>query len=140
MKKNKLLVVVCGVMIMFTLNSILPFITAEANNHGDTQFLHYYNGDGGDRYTVPRSKTDYTSSYSFNNKSTYGYSTNVYGNFGGSNIGAYCTATPQHVSVGQAKYLPNYVKERGYSHARIGMMSDSHARSTINMLWSPDSI
>lgn len=112
-----------------------------AGNYKDTRFYHYYNGDGSDVFTPLRAKLDYTSAYSKNDYSTYGYTTNVYGSNGGSGIGTYCTyGTPRHISVGQAKYLPNLVKERGFNNARLGMMSDSHNPSIINMLWSPDSI
>jgi hypothetical protein len=114
-----------------------------AGNYKDERFYQYYNGDGSDVFTPFRAKLDYTSSYSYNNRSTYGYTANVYGDYTkyGSGIGTYCTyGTPRHLSVGQAKYLPNLVKERGYNYAQIGMMSDSHNPSIFDMLWSPDSI
>lgn len=113
-----------------------------AGNYRDRRFYEYYNGDGSDVFTEYRAKMDYTSSYSNNNRSTYGYTANVYGSFVDDNsIGAYCTyGTPRHLSVGQAKYLPNLVKERYYNYAQIGMKSDSHNPSIFDMLWSPDSI
>lgn len=112
-----------------------------AGNYHDTRFYQYYNGDGSDVFTPFRGKWDYTSSYSKNDKSTFGYTANVYGSNVTSGIGTYCTyGRSQHISVGQYKYLPNLVKERGYNYAQLGMMSDSHNPSIFNMLWSPDSI
>lgn len=113
-----------------------------AGNYHDTKFQFQYNGDGSDVFTSKRTKLDYTSSYVKNRYSKYGFTTNVYGSNDYSNyIGTYCTyGPPVHVSVGQAKYLPNLVKERGYDNAQIGITSDSHSPSFIEGLWSPDSI
>lgn len=113
-----------------------------AGNYKDTLFSFNYNGDGSDVFTGMRSKLDYTSSYVYNQYSTYGFSATVYGaKSSTTSIGTFCTAGPvPHVNVGQAKYLPNYVKERGYSYAQIGFTSDSHGASYIGGWWSPDSI
>ncbi len=144
MKTKKALVskLFCVGMALTFIMSIGMFSASAAGNYTDTAFTQNYNGDGSDVFTPKRAKLDYTSSYVYNKNSTYGFSTNVYGSNDTSNIiGAYATYGPSvHVSKGQAKYLPNLVKERGYKYAQIGMMSDSHSPSYISILWSPDSI
>lgn len=114
-----------------------------ASNYTDTIFEFHYNGDGGDRTTDKREKRDYSSSYVYNKWSTYGFAAKVLGSkyYSSNGVGSYCVAGPiPHVGVGEAKYLPNYVKERGYNYAQIQMMSDSHSSSYMGGLWSPDSI
>jgi hypothetical protein len=134
-------VVSTGLAFMF-ISSFGLFSASAAGNYHDTVFQFNYNGDGSDVFTEKRVKLDSTSAYVKNRYSTYGFTTNVYGSNDYTNkIGAYCTyGAPVHVSVGQAKYLPNLVWERKYLNAQIGIMSDSHSASKIEGLWSPDSI
>ncbi|WP_071396583.1 DUF2712 domain-containing protein [Bacillus tuaregi] len=141
-KSLKMKLAVAGLTCLMA-SSIGMSSASAAGNYKDTPFKFYYNGDGSDRFTDMREKRDYTSSYVHNYGSNYGYSVIVYGskNYSSSGIGTYATAGPiPHVGVGEAKYLPNYVKERGYNYAQLGLMSDSHSASVMAGEWSPDSI
>lgn len=46
----------------------------------------------------------------------------------------------QRCDIGVAKYLPNLVKERGYSYARLQFDPGDGHHGYIGILWSPDSI
>ncbi len=113
-----------------------------AGNYQDTLIKFEYDGSGSDVGTPARQKLDYTSSYIYNKASDYKFSrVLVHGCFGTSGSSYDCTyGVPKEVKVGEAKYLPNMVKEWGYTYARLVIMPGSHAKHHIYALWSPDSV
>jgi hypothetical protein len=140
-KISKIFCVILMVMFVVSCGTVAKAASENAetlkNNHGDTWFTWYYNGDGGDNFTDPRTKEDATSAYAKNS---------------GSQVGIRCrvlTIDCQDMSagdcgrilpVGRAMYLPNYIYENGYRNARIRVSPDAHSPCYIEMLWSPDSV
>ncbi len=120
-----------------------------AGNYTDKLETVRYNNDGCSRGTSSREKRDYTSSYmKVRSDSDIGvYEVDVIGTTTNSPIIYFipdanlCTAgTAKTINVGEAKYLPNYVKERGYSYCNLNFEIPYYGSCTIYALWSPDSI
>ncbi len=151
MKKNNPLVlkVFLGFAIMIGLG-ITSTNYASANNHTDTRFARYSTGDGGDSVTSPRSKTDLTSMYAYNDQSTLYVYLRPVGSYGGSTFYTNQVASGYtYLGVGSAKYISNYVRETvdangkskpSYSHAAFLISPGSHSKTWISFLWSPDSV
>lgn len=111
-----------------------------AGNYHDTVFEYEIDTDEceiTDVSTPLREKWDYTSSYVHNNRSWTEISyIRVY-----SEDGTNCTyGESERCAVGVAKYLPNLIKERGYSYARLEFDPHDGHHNFIHILWSPDSI
>lgn len=120
-----------------------------AGNYTDRHERIYYNNDGCSRGTTSRGKWDYTSSYmKVTTNSDIGvYAVDVIGTATNSPITYFipdanlCTAgTAKTINIGEAKYLPNYVKERGYSYCNLNFEIPYYGSCYIDLLWSPDSI
>ena len=123
-----------------------PMATMAKGNVKDKYFYVAYNGDGGDAYfNNSRAKWDYTSCYVYNT-SGIGILTNVMATDRdcegyGYNVLADCSAKAYFgVAPGEAKFVDNYVKERGYGYCTIKFAPLSHDRATYTGWWSPDSI
>jgi hypothetical protein len=139
--KNKISKIIATAMVCLSVTSF-GMITAEAGNYKDTWYKFEYNGDGGDRFTPNRPKWDDTSSYIYNCNSNTGLKVTVYGNsVDNGSIGAMCSITPfQQVNIGQELFLDNWVKERKYTYARLGLSPNTHSSCHLEGKWSPDSI
>lgn len=120
-----------------------------AGNYKDSHERVYYDNDGCSRGSTSRSKLDYTSAYmKITTSSDIGvYYVDVVGTTTKSPITYFipdanlCTAgTAKTINIGEAKYLPNYVKERGYSYCNLNYEIPYYGTCYIDFLWSPDSI
>ena len=112
-----------------------------AGNYSDTWFEFYTDNSGGDYLTPIRGKWDYTSSYVYNNNSDCGIRVNVMGCSANGRTMDYCSVNGlEQVELGQWKYLPNWVKERGYNYCRLMVTAAYHYPVHLQCLWSPDSI
>ncbi|MSR94690.1 hypothetical protein FYJ34_10595 [Clostridiaceae bacterium 68-1-5] len=129
---KKVAAVFMGVLMMTCLGGTL---VSWANNHGDTYYSLYYNGDGGDVQTPIRAKTDASSAYIYHQGNVSAY-VQVKSNGINPTDGAY----HYHVNVGQARYLYNLVYERGYRNCYLQLTPTIHSSILLHGLWSPDSI
>ncbi len=119
-----------------------------AGNYHDSHELIPYSGDGCDISTTSRGKWDYTSSYiKVLPTSQCGVLVDVMGNNVQYPLANFysvlnrCTYGPSKlVGPGQYAYLPNLVKERGFSYCNLAMMTTTHNACLVDILWSPDSI
>jgi hypothetical protein len=134
----------------FAVTSVLamnPF-SASAGNYQDTRYATRYDGDGCSLGTYSRPKDDYTSSYINDDHSDdYPLHIDVVGTYDANPISYVipdwnrCTyGDRQTVSLGESSYLPNLVKERGFSYANLNVEVDSYDPCWVSFLWSPDSI
>ncbi|CAB1245551.1 conserved exported protein of unknown function [Ruminococcaceae bacterium BL-4] len=135
----------------FAVTSVLamnPFSASAAGNYEDSRRALRYNGDGCSIDTPSRPKLDYTSSYINDDASDdYPLSVDVVGTYDANPI---CYIIPdwnrctygdrQTVSLGESSYLPNLVKERGFSYANFSIDVQSYDPCWVSFLWSPDSI
>lgn len=148
MKKKMLKRVLVSAFAVITAVSTGSTIASAAGNYQDRYETIYYQGDGGDVITTSREKWDYTSAYCKNLSDS------------GCNLqGVDVVATPSYdpmfywnpkayratigdirIPRGVAKYIPNYVKEKGYYYCNLQMMPSVHTKTTIKIAWSPDSI
>lgn len=138
--------------VLFALTIVATIGTSSAvaaGNYTDTHESIPYNNDGCSRGTLSRPKWDYTSSYmKVTTSSDVGvYEVDVMGNTVQVPITYWlpeanlCTAgAAKTINRGEAKYLPNYVKERGFSYCNLNFEIPYYGNCTIDVLWSPDSI
>lgn len=138
MKKEKVFMIILSILGISTIILNSPIPTVFANNHTDTRFDRYYNGDGSDLPTPIRSKTDASSMYSYNDQSNGSYTVTAYAaTASGTMYGSKGWGGAYTLAKGQAKYISNYVYENGY---RYGGLFVGPNCSHVKMLWSPDSI
>lgn len=138
--------------VLFALTIIATIGTSSAvaaGNYTDKHESIYYDNDGCSRGTTSRAKLDYTSAYmKVTTSSDIGvYEVDVMGNtvrdpiiyfLPAANL---CTAgAAKTINIGEAKYLPNYVKERGFSYCNLNFEIPYYGNCTVDVLWSPDSI
>ena len=130
-------------MAMVSIMVIGCFSSTYAGNYHDTDYFIITRADGSDSI-IPyvREKQDYTSSYIYNNKSECGVRVCVLGlNSASLNYWTDCSVKSYDpVALGQWKYLPNWVKERGYKYCTLKLTADYHRSLRLEGLWSPDSI
>lgn len=140
--KNKNLVrrlSVCAATCMILVGGVVPSF---ANNYTDTVFQFDFGLANGIRYTDGRAKTDKSKSYMKCNTITsgYSYSADVYASLSGGDS-VYCgtgTSYTFNASTG-GKYLTNYVRENGYTAAKIGAKAGFNIKNvTATGVWSPD--
>ncbi len=120
-----------------------------AGNHTDTRERIYYNNDGCSRGTASRPKWDYTSSYlKITTDSNCGvFDVDVIGTKTRSPLTYFipkanlCTwGTAKSLNIGEAKYLPNSVKEKGFGYCNLNFEIPYYGSCYIDLLWSPDSV
>lgn len=144
--KNK---VTAGFLIVF-MGVIIANVSVQcveaAGNYTDTKYLIDYAGDGCDVMSPVRLKQDATSSYAKNQSThcahritvagTHDYKNNTPLSYNNCNYydGGYM------VPIGESRYLPNLVYERGYEYAFLVIMPSLHEPCIVEGLWSPDSI
>jgi len=125
----------CGALI-----SLTKVTTASANNFKDTIF--HFNFSNRMEYTVPREKADNSKLYmKCNNMSVDGatYTAHVIGTNNPSAMGADCSRGYTYkLAKGSTYYLTNWVKENGYTFARIGASPNYSYNITASGIWSPD--
>lgn len=145
MKKLNKVIAVC--FILMTVISASSAIASAAGNYTDTYVTTKYDGSGDHIYTPSREKQDYTSAYCKNLATSETDLAHVWviqsktkqtqiGNSG--NIAT--VGTPPKIVIGQAKYLPNYVKENSCNYCNLQIEPRSHNKVWIRIAWSPDSI
>jgi len=144
--KNK---VTTGFLVLFAAviiaNIGVQYVEA-AGNYTDTKYLIEYAGDGCDLATVTRLKMDATSSYAKNQSThcthriwvagTHSHTNNTPLSFNDCS----CDSGGYMVPIGESRYLPNWVYERGYEYAFLVIRPESHQPCIVEGLWSPDSI
>lgn len=138
---TKGIIITGGLLILFSTLKVGQAMRCQAaGNYHDSVFEYEIDTDIceiTDIQTPLRGKWDYTSSYVYNNRSTeeISYIRIV------SEDGTNCTyGQSQRCAVGVAKYLPNLIKESGYSYARLIFEPYDGHHGFIHILWSPDSI
>ena len=147
MKKNivqKVCYVVTILMVLAIVRNISTTIV-KANNHNDTRYqfdLDTATYPQKNLRTPTRTKTDYSSVYIYNDKSTSDISSIlIFGENGKKQED--CTWRKEGVPTcarGERKYLKNWVKEKGYTGAYLWIEPVSPYSIHLNFLWSPDSI
>ena len=117
-----------------------------AANITDHIYRFNYSGDGGYVATATRKKEDDSSAYAKNTSDHCVHLIKVAGlHYFAENPSAIsfndCTVKGYiRVGIGEARYLPNYVNERGYEFAYLVIQPESHDACLIKGYWSPDSI
>lgn len=127
-------------MLMIT---IMGTVVQAAGNYTDADIKIHYTSIGSDVMIPERQKLDYTSAYVYNTKSDCDFFVCVYGTVRNDGIRALkdCSVKSyKDIKVGHAYYLPNYVKENGYSYCTLKITPSLHAICDIIGKWSPDSV
>ncbi|MCR5516272.1 MAG: hypothetical protein K6F41_07430 [Lachnospira sp.] len=145
--KKRILRISMGVISVLTLViGIVNFqMSVSKASYHDVAFRYTINTDDlevTDVYTGSRTKDDDTSAYVYNR---YSQSEITYIRVMASNSenGALFNETygaSKSCPVGEYRYLPNLVKEKGYSHAGLMFDPGNGHHNYISILWSPDSI
>lgn len=127
--------VICSLFLVMVLSAFYAGDVLAVGNVKDTPYSFNYTGDGGDLYTPYRDKRDYTSAYAYNRGTVHGHFS-VLNGFTNYTYGA----SHYRINVGQARYLPNLIKESGLNWCRLRITPATHSRTRIFGLWSPDSV
>ncbi len=120
--------------------------TYAAGNYKDTKFKFSFTAYSPymGQMTETRAKKDKTSSYMKCEKASHSYDAEVYAvNPKGKMAIEYYVPVNSPVYImkkGDAKYLVNYVREKGYKNACIRVDGRYAGKYTVSGLWSPDSI
>lgn len=135
--------VLLAVMLIAASAAITP-ITAMAgtqNNHADTRYSRFINKYAETVVTPARKKTDATSMYSNNDRSTGDYYAMGVGSTSPSSS-SYSMSTVidnRRCVKGYAYKIRQNVFEYGYKYARL-RLTPQFSSGTLSMLWSPDSV
>lgn len=147
MKEKGLIVMLVIAVSVIAMDLGSGIYSAVAGNVRDYIYTFDYCGDGADVATSTRSKGDYTSAYAKNTSTHCAHLISVAGYQENTNtppaiVFNNCTAGSYNIRVGinEAKYLPNYVKERGYKYAYLVIQPELHDACKVTGLWSPDSV
>lgn len=92
--------------------------------------------------TAKRAKQDYTSSYmkcTYVSKTNYSYTAWVVA-ADNSEFGIDVGSKKYVFLAGSERWMVNYVKEKGYSYARIEGMPNQNGYYKVSGVWSPDSV
>ena len=146
MRKNfvkKIMGVACVIIaICFVKNTTLQI--TNANNYTDTRYRYSQNNKDCPQKTLctlAREKQDYSSAYIYNDRSTQRIPVIwIYGVGNGEEDCTWRKNGIPYCSVGERKYLKNWVKERGYNQLQLRFEPENPCYININFLWSPDSV
>ena len=120
-----------------TIGGAVPVL---ANNCTDTSFTFTYGVSM--KYTAARAKMDTSKLYMKCNsvsKSGASYTAHAIGTNSSSSIGSDCSrGYIYNFGAGTTYYMTSWVKEEGYSMARIGASPNYSYGFTANGVWSPD--
>lgn len=117
-----------------------------AGNYTDTDYVFDYVGDGCDLGTAARLKMDATSAYAKNLSTHCTHRIAVAGTHSHKDNtplcynDCSCNSAGYMVPIGEYRYLPNLVYERGYEYAFLVIMPTLHDPCQVKGKWSPDSI
>lgn len=138
MKKRIGSIITVSLLCFTSLVSIFSPSYVLANNHIDWRFSRYMVHSDGDAITPFREKLDYSSSYTYNDKSAGSY----YAKGVGSNNARFysydCVIDIKKCLVGHAYYIRQNVKEKGYKYGALELAPSFEG--LLSMLWSPDSV
>ena len=140
---SKLLVTIVALTVVITVINVTQRVT-QASHH-DIRYRYTHNSDTieiTDLYTGGALKEDYSSAYLYNDESASDISyIRVMGSFGEDAPYVNCTyGDSQSCAYGDWKYLPNTVKEDGYTYAGLLFDPGNGYHISVSLLWSPDSI
>lgn len=140
---SKLLVTIVALTVVITVINVTQRVTQASYK----DILYEYTHDSDtieitDLYTYGELKEDYSSSYVYNENSTSDISyIRVMGSFGKYEPYYNCTyGSSKSCAVGQSQYLPNTVREDGYTHAGLLFDPGNGYHISVYLWWSPDSI
>lgn len=145
-KKIKAIPIILSAITLVTAGMLT---VSAAGNYHDTPYTTRFSGTGDDPHTDARGKWDYSSSYiKSNNSAPASFSVEVVGSRDGRPASYWydadhmpCTYGPyKHISPGQASYLPNLVKERGFPYCNLAFLQDGEYACTVTGWWSPDCV
>lgn len=140
---SKLLVTIVALTVVITVINVTQRVTQAS--YEDKLYEYKYDSDTieiTDLYTKGRLKEDYSSAYVYNQASASDISyIRVMGSFGEDAPYDNCTyGSSQSCAVGQSKYLPNTVREDGYTYAGLLFDPGNGYHISVYLWWSPDSI
>ena len=120
-----------------TIGGAVPVL---ANNYTDTSFSFTYGNSM--KYTSARTKMDTSKLYMKCNsvsKSGASYTAHAIGTNSSSSIGTNCSrGYTYNFGAGTTYYMTSWVKENGYSMARIGASPNYSYGFSARGVWSPD--
>lgn len=140
---SKLLVTIVALTVVITVINVTQRVTQAS--HEDITYTYTHDSDTieiTDLYTGGELKEDYSSAYVYNQASASDISyIRVMGSFGKNAPYDNCTyGSSQSCAVGQSKYLPNTVREDGYTYAGLLFDPGNGYHISVYIKWSPDSI
>lgn len=135
--KRTMGILMAGVIVVGTIGMGIPVY---ANNYTDSNFS--FSMSNSMQYTSARSKTDTSKLYMKCNSvsaSNATYTAHAIGTNSTSNTGSDCSRGYTYsFGAGTAYYMTSWVKENGYSFARIGATPNYSYSFSASGVWSPD--
>lgn len=140
---SKLLVTIVALTVVITVINVTQKVTQAS--YKDTVYTYQHDSDTieiTDLYTGGRLKEDYSSAYVYNKDSASDISyIRVMGSYGENAPYYNCTyKESKSCAIGQETYLPNTVREEGYTYAGLLFDPGNGYHISVYLLWSPDSV